>query len=184
MYDPYEDSILEKNKIEVELEKKKNLRMFINRHESEKQNILDKDKYYMLMQLVESGYLNEINKLSERDKNDKEYLYIINRKWKLIKKHINVLWNTCTDDNKYQIIINKITSINLWNSCFINSMLNDTNNKDLSMNENDNIDLNINANDNDNDKNKNDNENNYFQMICETNPENVENGIKDIFEDV
>ena len=52
------------------------------------------------------------------DKNDKEYLYIINRKWKLIKRHINVLWNTTTDDNKYQIIAGE----RRWQACCLTGM--------------------------------------------------------------
>ena len=63
MFDPYEDAILNKNKMEIKEEQKNNLKLFVESHENEKNKISENDQFHMLMQLVECAYKIEINKL-------------------------------------------------------------------------------------------------------------------------
>jgi hypothetical protein len=124
MIDPYEDDILEKNKAEIIIENKNNLKHFVDNHEHEKKKISENDQFHMLMQLIESGHISEINKLDENERKDGEYLYLI--KYKLLKKYVKTLWKTTHSENKYQTIMTKITIVNIWNPSFSQEKLDDS----------------------------------------------------------
>lgn len=104
------EKIIAKNTKEKKNEEKLNLYYFVNDIEQEKKKISDKDKYHMLMQLIESARKFEISKLGETD--------LIKYKWNMIKNNVNKLWNTIEDGDKYQIIIGKLTYMNIWRAGF------------------------------------------------------------------
>jgi hypothetical protein len=102
------DDTYNQNKKDIIQDNKMKIQEFINKHESSKNELTEKDQFFMIMQLIKCAHDRDLQ-ANLNPNNEK----VIKFKWLLIKKQITTLWNS-TPCNKYQVAIAKLTSMNLW----------------------------------------------------------------------